>query len=133
MHDLVAYFEDELRDFDAPANILEPLRVKARLAERGENLFKTAGCFACHGGVKEGERFGPDLYGIGDRKATSLDFGRRRDLPRTLTAWLGAKVTSPRSFANGLKMPTFTFDKGQQRAIVAALLSMPAAPVPVRM
>ncbi|HEX7190787.1 MAG TPA: c-type cytochrome, partial [Thermoanaerobaculia bacterium] len=73
---------------------------------------------------------GPDLYGIGDRKASSLDFGRRRDLPRTLTAWLGAKVTSPRSFASGLKMPAFTFDKGQQRAIVTALLSMPAAPVP---
>ncbi|HEX7191857.1 MAG TPA: c-type cytochrome, partial [Thermoanaerobaculia bacterium] len=104
LRDLVAYFEDELRDFDAPPNILEPLRVKATLAERGEKLFKTAGCFACHGGIKEGERFGPDLYGIGDRKASSLDFGRRRDLPRTLTAWLGAKVTSPRSFASGLKM-----------------------------
>jgi cytochrome c2 len=130
LRDLVAWFEDELRDFDAPANILEPLRVKARLAERGEKLFKTAGCFACHGGIKEGERFGPDLYGLGDRKATSLDFGRRSDLPRTLTAWLAAKVTDPRSFANGLKMPKFAFDASQQRAIVTALLSMPAAPVP---
>jgi len=130
LHDLVAYFEDELRDFEAPANILEPLRVKARLAERGEKLFKTAGCFACHGGVKEGERFGPDLYGIGDRKATSLDFGRRSDLSRTLTAWLAAKITTPRSFAGGLKMPIFAFDAGQQRAVVTALLSMPAATVP---
>jgi len=130
LHDLVAYFEDELRDFDAPANILEPLRVKTRLAERGEKLFKTAGCFACHGGVKEGERFGPDLYGIGARKATSLDFGRRSDLSRTLTAWLAAKVTAPRSFASGLKMPAFTFDAGQQRAVVAALLAMAATPVP---
>jgi mono/diheme cytochrome c family protein len=130
LRDLVAWFEDELRDFDAPANILEPLRVKARLAERGQKLFKTAGCFACHGGVKEGERFGPDLFGIGDRKATSLDFGRRNDLPRTLTAWLAAKVTTPRSFAGGLKMPTFAFDASQQRAVVTALLSMSATPVP---
>ena len=130
LRDLVAYFEDELRDFDAPANILEPLRVKVRLAERGEKLFKTAGCFACHGGVKEGERFGPDLYGIGDRKVTSLDYGRRGDLPRTLVAWLAAKVTTPRSFASGLKMPTFAFDPSQQRAVVTALLSMSAAPVP---
>jgi mono/diheme cytochrome c family protein len=130
LRDLVSYFEDELRDFDAPPNVLEPLRVKARLADRGEKLFKTAGCFACHGGVKEGERFGPDLYGVGDRKATSLDFGRRSDLPRTLTAWLAAKVTTPRSFASGLKMPTFAFDAGQQRAVVTALLSMPATPVP---
>ncbi len=130
VRDLVAYFEDELRDFDAPANILEPLRVKQRLAERGEKLFKTAGCFACHGGTKEGERFGPDLYGIGDRKATSLDFGRRSDLPRNLTNWLAAKVTAPRSFASGLKMPTFAFDGTQRRAVVTALLSMPATPVP---
>jgi len=130
LHDLVAYFEDELRDFDAPANILDPLRVKARLAERGEKLFKTAGCFACHGGIKEGERFGPDLYGIGDRKAASLDFGRRNDLPRTLAAWLAAKVTRPRSFASGLKMPTFKFNADEQRAIVTALLSMPTNPVP---
>jgi mono/diheme cytochrome c family protein len=130
VRDMVAYFEDELRDFDAPANILEPLRVKQRLAEQGEKLFKTAGCFACHGGVKEGERFGPDLYGIGDRKATSLDFGRRSDLPRTLTAWLEAKVTAPRSFASGLKMPAFAFDATQRRAVVTALLSISATPVP---
>ncbi|HEY3053723.1 MAG TPA: c-type cytochrome [Thermoanaerobaculia bacterium] len=130
VRDLVSYFQDELRDFDAPANILEPLRVKQRVAEKGEKLFKTAGCFACHGGVKEGERFGPDLYGIGDRKATSLDFGRRNDLPRTLPAWLAAKVAAPRSFASGLKMPTFAFDPAQRRAVVTALLAIPATPVP---
>jgi cytochrome c2 len=80
--------------------------------------------------VKEGERFGPDLYGIGDRKATSLDFGRRNDLPRTLPAWLAAKVAAPRSFASGLKMPTFAFDPAQRRAVVTALLAIPATPVP---
>ncbi|HEX9162310.1 MAG TPA: c-type cytochrome [Thermoanaerobaculia bacterium] len=130
VRDIVAYFEDELKDFEAPQNILEPLRVKQRLAEHGEKLFKSAGCFACHGGVKEGERFGPDLYGIGDRKATSLDFGRRTDLPHTLPAWLAAKVTAPRSFASGLKMPTFPLDATQRRAVVTALLSSAAVPVP---
>jgi cytochrome c2 len=130
VRDLVAYFEDELRDFEAPANILEPLRVNQRRAERGETLFKTAGCFACHGGVKEGERFGPDLYGVGDRKVSSLDFGRRTDLPRTSTAWLVAKVTDPRSFAPGLKMPTFALDAVQRRAVVVALLSISSTPVP---
>jgi len=126
----VAWFEDELRDFDAPANILEPLRVNQTFGEKGEALFKSAGCFACHGGVKEGERFGPDLYGIGEKKATSLDFGKRTDLPRTLPAWLAAKISTPRSFAAGLKMPTFAFDAAQKRAIVTALLAIPATPVP---
>jgi mono/diheme cytochrome c family protein len=131
VRDIVAYFEDELRDFDAPKEILEPLRVNQTQAERGEKLFKSAGCFACHSsGAKEGERFGPDLYGVGDRKATSLDFGRRTDLPRTLAAWVAAKVSAPRSFAAGLKMPTFALDASEKRAIVTALLSMPADPAP---
>jgi cytochrome c2 len=131
VRDVVAYFEDELRDFDAPATILDPVRVNQTLAERGGKVFKNAGCFACHSTTgKEAERFGPDLDGIGDRRAISLDFGRRTDLPRTLEAWLSAKISDPRSFAAGLKMPTFAFDAGQRRAIVTALLSMPARPVP---
>jgi len=130
VRDVVAWFEDELRDFDAPANILVPLRVNQTFAEKGEKLFKSAGCFACHGGTKEGERFGPDLYGTGERKATSLDFGKRTDLPRTLAAWLAAKISLPRSFAPGLKMPTFAFDAAQKRAIVTALLAIPSTPVP---
>lgn len=131
IRDVVAYFEDELRDFDAPATILDPVHVNQTVAERGEKLFKSAGCFACHTKTaKESERFGPDLDGIGDRRAISLDFGKRGDLPHTLEAWLSAKISQPRSFASGLKMPTFAFNAAQRRAIVTALLSMPARPVP---
>ena len=131
VRDLVAYFEDELRDFDAPQTILNPIRVNQTIAERGEKVFKSAGCFACHTSTgKESERFGPDLDGIGDRRAISLDFGKRTDLPRTLEAWLAAKIGEPRSFADGLKMPTFAFDPAQRKAIVTALLAMPARPVP---
>lgn len=131
VRDIVAYFEDELRDFDAPPTILDPVRVNQTIADRGEKLFKSAGCFACHSNpAKEAERFGPDLDGIGDRRAISLDFGKRNDLPRTLEAWLAAKISEPRSFAGGLKMPTFAFDAAQRRAIVTALLAMPAKPVP---
>lgn len=131
VRDIVAYFEDELRDFEAPQNVLEPVRVNQTLAEKGAKLFRMAGCFACHStNANESERFGPDLDGIGDRRALSLDFGKRVDLPRTLEAWLSAKISDPRSFANGLRMPTFSFDAAQRRAIVTALLAMPAKPVP---
>ncbi len=131
VRDIVAYFGDELRDFDAPKDILDPVRVNQTLAEKGAKFFKSAGCFACHAGATgESERFGPDLDGIGDRRAQSLDFGRRADLPRTLDAWLVAKISDPRSFATGLKMPTFSFDASQRRAIATALLAIPAKPVP---
>ena len=130
--DLVAYLVDELRDFDAPAGTLDPPRVNQTLAERGGRLFLQYGCFACHGG-REGpgtEKFGPDLDGIGDKKAASLDFGRRTDLERTLPAWLEAKLASPRSFAAGLHMPSFNFAPDDARAVVTALLAQAAQPVP---
>jgi mono/diheme cytochrome c family protein len=130
--DVVAYLEDELRDFDAPKDILTPLRVNLSLAEKGERTFRARGCFSCHG-AEDGaiaERFGPELDGIGDKKAASLDFGRRDDLPRTSAAWLGAKVASPRSFASGLKMPSFDLSPEDARAVVTALLALGATPVP---
>ncbi len=131
--DVVAYLEDELRDFDAPKDILEPLRVNLTLAEKGEKTFRARGCFARHGGEggkASAERFGPDLNGIGDKKASSLDFGRRDDLPRTAPAWLGAKLAHPRSFAQGLKMPSFEFSPDDIQAVVTALLALGAEPVP---
>jgi cytochrome c2 len=132
--DVVAFMEDEWRDFDAPKGILEPLRPNQTLAEKGAALFRQRGCFACHGTEepKGPERFGPELDGVGDKRSTSLDFGRRTDLPRTLPAWLAAKVRAPRSFADGLKMPTFAFSDDDTRAVVTALLALGAQPVPER-
>ncbi|HEX4826288.1 MAG TPA: c-type cytochrome [Candidatus Polarisedimenticolaceae bacterium] len=130
--DVVAYLEDELRDFDAPKDILEPLHVNLTLAEKGEKTFRMRGCVACHPAenAQAAERFGPDLNGIGDKKATSLDFGKRDDLPRTAPAWLAAKLEQPHSFAPGLKMPTFELPADDVQAAVTALLSLGAQPVP---
>lgn len=130
--DVAAYLEDEFRDFDAPKDLLVPLRVNQTLAEKGEKTFRARGCFSCHGsdGTTVAERFGPDLNGVGDKKSASLDFGRREDLPRTTPAWLGAKLAHPRSFAQGLKMPSFDFSPADVSAVVTALLSIGAHPVP---
>jgi len=129
--DVVAYIEDEFRDFDAPKEILTPIRVNQTLAEKGERLFRVAGCFACHlEPNKSEEKFGPDLNGIGDKKASSLDFGRRTDLARTLPAWLAAKIDAPRSFAQGLRMPSYEFNRDDTQAVVTALLSLGSQPVP---
>ncbi|HJW14843.1 MAG TPA: c-type cytochrome [Thermoanaerobaculia bacterium] len=129
--DVVAYLEDELRDFDAPKDMLTPVRVNQTLAENGGKLFRVAGCFACHSEPSGSEeKFGPELNGIGDKKAASLDFGRRTDLDRTLPAWLAAKIDSPRSFAQGLRMPSYEFNGEDTRAVVTALLSVASQPVP---
>jgi mono/diheme cytochrome c family protein len=129
--DVAAYIEDELRDFDAPKDMLTPVRVNQTLAENGRKVFRLAGCFACHSEPSGSEeKFGPELNGIGDKKAASLDFGRRTDLDRTLPAWLAAKIDSPRSFAQGLRMPSYNFNAEDTRAVVTALLSLASQPVP---
>jgi mono/diheme cytochrome c family protein len=130
--DVVAYLEEEFRDFEAPKEILDPLRPNQTVAERGEKLFRRFGCFACHGPLpgSESERFGPTLDGIGDKKPASLDFGKRGDLPHTLPAWLAAKLEVPRSFAQGLRMPSFGFSPEETRAIATALLALGSEPVP---
>ena len=130
--DVVAFLEDQMRDFDAPKDVLEPLRASQTVAEKGEKLFRQYGCFSCHGpfGGPEAERFGPSLDGVGDKRAASLDFGKRTDLPKTLPAWLAAKLETPRSFAPGLKMPAFGFSPEDSRAVVTAVLALGAEPVP---
>jgi len=129
--DVAAYIEDEMRDFDAPKDMLAPVHVNQTLAEKGERLFRLAGCIACHSEPSGSEeKFGPELNGIGDKKAASLDFGRRADLERTLPAWLAAKIESPRSFAQGLRMPSYEFNGEDTRAVVTALLSLASRPVP---
>jgi cytochrome c2 len=131
--DVVTYLEDEFRDFDAPKEILEPIRVNQTLAENGRKLFRLYGCFSCHDPAgPASEKFGPELDGIGDKRAQSLDFGRRTDLVRTLPAWLTAKLESPRSFADGLKMPSYGFSADDSRAVITALLALGAQPVPER-
>lgn len=127
---VVAYMESEFKDFDAPKEILDPIRVNQTLAAKGKTLFRQKGCFACHASGAEVDRLGPALDGIGDKRAASLDFGRRTDISRTLPAWLEAKVQKPGSFQDGLKMPTFTLSPKETQAVVTALLSLGAKPVP---
>src|SRR5436309_14472308 len=122
--------QDQHRDSGGPSYHEDPTRVNQTLAASGQKLFRQYGCFSCHAVPVSGEpeKFGPDLDGIGDKRAASLDFGRRADLPRTLPAWLAAKIAAPRSFAAGLKMPSFGFSEEDSQAVVTALLSRSAQP-----
>jgi mono/diheme cytochrome c family protein len=130
IRDLAAYFEQDFKDFDAPKDILDPIRVNQTLAENGAKLFRNMGCFACHGTSAGSDKFGPDLDGIGNKPATSLEFGTRKDLPRTLPAWLEAKIEEPRSMGQNLKMPSYGFSPQDRRSLVTALLALGAQPMP---
>ena len=92
--DVVAFLEDEFRDFDAPKGILDPLRVNQTLAENGRKLFRHVRLLLLPRPGRIGRRrsSGPSWTGSATSGPQSLDFGRRTDLARTLPAWLAAKL-----------------------------------------
>jgi mono/diheme cytochrome c family protein len=130
--DLSAYILEEFTDGSAP----EPspdLQPSSMAVDAGRGIYKRLGCGGCHqiGGESIGALIGPELTGIADRPAGLLDFGTRNDLPRHLPDWLAAKVANPRSFRDGLRMPSFHFTEPQIEALVTALLSLGRDPIPV--
>ena len=131
LRDVVAYMMEDLGDPSVPAPG-PPYRASSRLVEAGEQTYQRYGCAGCHriAGRKDAAFVGPDLTGVGGKAAALLDFGVRTDLPRRLPDWLGAKLTQPRSFREGLRMPEFGFTPQQVEALATALLSYDGTPVP---
>jgi mono/diheme cytochrome c family protein len=129
--DLASYLSEELVDPSAPAAGAPFHPAAARVAE-GEEVFVKYGCAGCHRvpGRKPSAPIGPELTGVGGKPAALLDFGARTDLPRRLPDWLAAKVSHPRSFRDGLRMPEFGFTPEQVEALVTALLSYDATEIP---
>jgi len=99
---------------------------------RGEALVRRYGCFGCHDipGMENEDRVGPDISDIGSKLVARLDFGRADALPRTLVAWLRAKISSPRVFREDLKMPSHDFTGEEVEALVTLLLGFVDAPAP---
>jgi mono/diheme cytochrome c family protein len=129
--DLSEYMMEEMTDPSAPAPG-PPLRPALKTIHAGEEVYRKYGCAGCHAiqGRSEAAQIGPELTGIGEKPAALLDYGRREDLPHRLPEWLAAKVTNPRSFREGLRMPDFNLKPEQVEAVVTALLSLSRAPVP---
>lgn len=129
--DLSQYLMDEFTDPSTPPTA-PPLRPAQKAVLAGENLYEKYGCAGCHHivGREDVVQMGPDLTGIGEKSVAFLDFGERQDVPRRLSDWLAAKVSHPRSFREGLRMPEFGFTSEQVQTLVTALLAMPKQPVP---
>jgi cytochrome c2 len=133
--DLSQYMMEEFIDPEAPVPAPgPPYKPASRAIEAGGKLYKKYGCGGCHriAGRTDAAPIGPELTGIGDKPVALLDFGARGDLPQRLPDWLAAKVSDPRSFRAGLRMPDFGFTPEELQALVTALLSCSSTPVPER-
>jgi len=121
--------------------------------ELGKRLFVGKGCAECHviEGVTPRTDFGPDLSALGMAGGPFLaEFRYPQDfpaplhfvkkdvarveigfsqIPRSMIAYLQAKITDPASVTPETHMPGFTMSQSDLDDLITALLSMSGAPV----
>ncbi len=121
--DLVAYFSQELRDFDEQA---WPPPSAAGNVEEGRRIVRKYGCFGCHviPTFEQVGKVGAELTGYAGKEVDRLDFGLRRDVPRTWRDWTDTKLRDPRGFRDGLKMPDFQFTDRERFSLLTYLASL---------
>ena len=95
----------------------------------GRRLFLKKGCGSCHAapGMKLQEDFGPNLASLGAESISHLHFGNAK-IPRSLIAYLQAKISDPFSVNPTAEMPQYRFNSADLDAMTTALLSMTGAP-----
>jgi mono/diheme cytochrome c family protein len=119
---LIAGFLENKTDSDFLANVkLAP--ASPQQASHGKLLVTEMGCAVCHqiNGVHKPDNFAPDLTAVGSRPLAKIVF--LPQMPRTLAAYIEAKIKEPRSFGAALKMPQFNLATGQVDDLVTALLA----------
>jgi cbb3-type cytochrome oxidase cytochrome c subunit len=67
--------------------------------------------------------YGPDLSSLGRKTISQLEFGKSR-IPRTLVAYIQAKITDPLSVNPAARMPQYSLNSRDLVAVTTALLSM---------
>lgn len=95
----------------------------------GQRLFLEKGCASCHviKGVSPQADFGPNLSNLGSKTLSQLEFSKAK-IPRTLIAYIQAKITDPVSVNPAARMPQYHLEPGHLEALTTALLSMTGGP-----
>src|SRR6266542_6678312 len=120
---LLAGFLAAKTDSDFLANVhLEPATQKQ--IDHGRALVVEVGCASCHqiNGVKKPDNFAPELSRVGSKPFALLAFPK--GVEHTLPDYISSKITNPRAFGPGLKMPKFTLAPAQIDALTPALLAL---------
>lgn len=119
------YIESKLTDaslLSGVPNLGTPNPAEVQL---GRRLFLEKGCGSCHAiqGLAPQADYGPDLASLGRKTVSQLEFGNSK-IPRTLVAYIEAKITNPLSVNAAARMPQYSLSPGDLAAVTTALLSM---------
>jgi len=109
-------------DSDFLANVHLDSATPAQIAH-GKTL-TDYGCAACHEirRIQRPENYAPELSRIGSKPVVQLVFNE--GMRHTLPDYLATKISQPRSFGPGLRMPQYSFTPDQVDAITTALLAL---------
>jgi nitric oxide reductase subunit C len=129
LYKVTRYMTTSLTDSDLLKDVPQLPPIASQEVRIGKRLFLEKGCASCHTApaVPRQKDFGPDLSDIGSRNLSQLEFGSST-IPRSLVAYLRAKVTDPHSVNPAARMPQYHLSDQDVDAIIAALLSMRSAP-----
>jgi nitric oxide reductase subunit C len=125
LYKVTQYLTTKLTDPDLLANVPELPDPSAEDVALGQRLFADKGCASCHlvQGVNPQRDFGPDLSVLGGKNVSQLEFGNSK-IPRTLLAYIEAKVNDPLSVNSSARMPQYHLKPADLDAITTALLGM---------
>jgi mono/diheme cytochrome c family protein len=128
LYKVIRYMTTSLTDPDLLKDVPQLPPIAAQDIQLGKRLFLEKGCASCHTArtVPQQKDFGPDLSDIGSRNLSQLAFGSAT-IPRSLPAYLRAKVTDPHSVNPAARMPQYHLSDQDVDAIITALLSMRSA------
>jgi mono/diheme cytochrome c family protein len=129
LYKVTQYITTKLTDSDLLTSVPQLGQPTDQEIQQGHRLFLEKGCGSCHAitGLSPQKDFGPDLTAVGGKNASDLSFGESK-IPRTLVAYLQAKLQDPVSVNLSARMPQYNWNQGDLDAITTALLSMKGAP-----
>jgi mono/diheme cytochrome c family protein len=123
------YLTSTLTDPDLLSDVPKLGEPRPDEIQRGRQLFTDKGCVACHviQGISPAKDFGPDLSALGSKSVSQLSFGDSK-IPRTLIAYIRAKVSDPLSVNPTARMPQYSLTPQDLVDVTTALLSMKGTP-----
>jgi mono/diheme cytochrome c family protein len=129
LYKVTQYITTKLTDPDLLSDVPTLGTPTAEEIRLGQRLFVEKGCASCHvvEGIKPQKDFGPDLSALGGKNASELEFGQSK-IPRTLVAYIKAKLTDPLSVNPAGRMPQYHLNPADLEAVTTALLSMTGIP-----
>jgi mono/diheme cytochrome c family protein len=121
--EIIAGYLQTKTDSDLLANVHLEAATQKQI-DHGRTLVIEYGCGSCHtiNGIKKPENFAPELSRIGSKPFAQLAFPN--DVKHTLPDYITAKISNPRAFGPGLKMPKFALSPPEIDDLTTALLSL---------